>query len=559
MKLTRVIAVGLVSLLFAMPGRAGGRNSPQLSDTVDLPAAFDFDFSLASKMRSQIGAVKDLPVDDSAIQAGQTVFESLTKSQMVSSLGLPYRWTFSLVRSADLNAVSLPDGEVAAYQGLAKLIGTDRGLWAAVLSHEVAHVERRHAVRKALYRLYLQRQIEYYRMRQRYGDKSAGWTVLALQVAGTIAEKKLSRDLEHDADSQGMLLMARAGYHPDYVFAMHHLMRLASGEQSKFGAFFSDHPRWETRDQRSERAYMDALAEYNRLWPDPTSSPGGQAPTVAFLGKPRTSESEQRSSGDIVLPVSCRNARLPITLVVRLTDKEGRSLATLDGAETQRRMTCLDRDDAVPTTIHIPSAVATGHERMVKAYIDFVESDGVVLERSREINVHLPRVPKAETSVMAKVDVEPSLGESAVVGQELPPVSPAVKTPVSAPAVVAASSHPVAPDHPTVIQPTSLAPTVAQQVPVGAIRGLEITVETDPNGGARIVNESPGSVAEWIGLRLGCIITGLNGRPIGTAGDLVAAMTNREVGSPIKVRYMFRSQLGEFQKETVVVLPNESR
>jgi Zn-dependent protease with chaperone function len=558
MKLTRAIAVGLVSLFLAMPIRAGGRNSPQLSDSVDLPAAFDFDFSLASKMRSQIGAVRDLSADDSAIQAGQTVFESLTKSQMVSSLRLPYRWTFSLVRSADLNAVSLPDGEVAAYQGLAKLIGTDRGLWAAVLSHEIAHVERRHAVRKALYRLYLQRQIEYYRMRQRYGDKSAGWTVLALQVSGTIAEKKLSRDLEHDADSQGMLLMARAGYHPDYVFAMHHLMRLASGEQSKFGAFFSDHPRWETRDQRGERAYMDALAEYNRLWPDPTSSPGGQAPTVAFLGKPKTSESEQRSSGDIVLPVSCRNARSPITLIVRLTDKEGRSLATLDGAETQRRMMCLDRDDAVPTTIHIPSTIA-GHERMVKAYIDFVESDGFVLERSREINVHLPKVPKAETRVMAKVDVEPSLVENVVVGQELPPVSPAVKTPAPAPTVAAASSQPVAPDHPAVIQPTSLAPILAQQVSVGAIRGLEITVETDANGGARIVKESPGRVAEWIGLRLGYIITGLNGRPIGTAGDLAAAMTNRELGSPIKVRYMFRSQLGEFQKETLLVLPNESR
>ena len=36
--------------------------------------------------------------------------------------------------------------------------------------------------------------------------------LVGLRVAGGIAEKKLSRDLEHDADAQGMLLMARAGY-----------------------------------------------------------------------------------------------------------------------------------------------------------------------------------------------------------------------------------------------------------------------------------------------------------------------------------------------------------
>lgn len=553
MQFTRLIALGLICLLPTTPARTGTRNSPPLTETVDLPASFDFDFSLASKMRPQVGAVRDLPPDDSGIQAGQAVFKQLTNSEMVSSLGLPYRWTFSVVRSADLNAVSLPDGEVAAYQGLAKLIGTNQGLWAAVLSHEIAHVERRHSVRKALYRLYLQRQIEYYKLRQRYGDKNAGWSILALQVSGTIAEKKLSRDLEHDADSQGMLLMARAGYHPDYVFAMHHLMRLASGEQSKFGAFFSDHPRWETRDQRSERAYVDALAEYSRLWPDPTSSPGGPAPTVAFLGKTGTRESDQKSVGDIILPVSCRNASQPITLVVRLTDKEGRSLATLDGGQTRRRVTCLDRDDAVPTTIHIPSAIAVGHERMVKAYIDLVGSDGFVLERSREINVHLPKVSKAEAGTVAKVDVEPSLTENTAAD------SSAGNTTASAPAVVAASPHIVVPVDPALVHPTSLAPIVAQQSPAGAIRALGIIVETDPNGGVTIVKESPGGVGDTIGLRLGYVITGLNGKTIGTASDLVAAMTNRELGVPITLKYKFRSQLGDFQKETVVMLPNEGR
>jgi predicted Zn-dependent protease len=180
---------------------------------------------------------------------------------------LPYRWTFAIVDTPVVNAGSLYDGGVTANRGLSRLIGANRGLWAAVLSHEVAHVARRHGIRQYLYHEYIQQQIRYWQMRSYYGDKSAGWTVLALRISGAIAEKKLSRDLEHDADAQGMLLMARAGYHPDYVFAMHHLLRINGGEQSKFGAFFSGHPRWETRDQRTEKAYSEALAEYNRLWP----------------------------------------------------------------------------------------------------------------------------------------------------------------------------------------------------------------------------------------------------------------------------------------------------
>lgn len=115
-------------------------------------------------------------------------------------------------------------------------------------------------------------------MRAAAGDKSANWSISA-----PIAEKKLSRELEHDADITGMLLMARAGYHPDNEFAVHHLLKAESGEQSKVAVFFSTHPRWETRDQRDDKTYLNALAEFNRLWPDASSSPGGTPPAVAFL------------------------------------------------------------------------------------------------------------------------------------------------------------------------------------------------------------------------------------------------------------------------------------
>jgi hypothetical protein len=113
-----------------------------------------------------------------------------------------------------------------------------------------------------------------------------------------------------------MLAMARAGYHPDYVFALHHLLVMNSREQSKFAAFFSDHPRWETRDQRSDKIYGDALGEFNRVWPDAASSPGGKPPVVAFLGQPEARENKEERSGDIRIPMYCRNADAPVDVLL---------------------------------------------------------------------------------------------------------------------------------------------------------------------------------------------------------------------------------------------------
>src|SRR2546429_1932448 len=78
--------------------------------------------------------------------------------------------------------------------------------------------------------------------------------------------------------------------------SLHHILRATTGERSKFAAFFSTHPRWETRDQRDDRAYADALAEYGRSWPDPDASPGGKPPMVAFGSGHDRPRSEEHTS-----------------------------------------------------------------------------------------------------------------------------------------------------------------------------------------------------------------------------------------------------------------------
>ncbi len=284
----------------------------KLKDDVALPSDFALDYQLGLSERGKIRGGNALLEGTPYNEAGSAVFSKLILNPSVASLGLPYKWNFTIVNDGSVNAYSLPDGEVSVGSGLAKLIGTNPGLWSAVLSHETAHTARRHAVRKYLYSVYVNEMIQYYQLRARAGDNSANWAILGLRISAPIAAARLSRNLEHDADIHGMMLMAREGYHPDYVFGLHHLVRASTGEQSKFMAFFSSHPRWETRDQRDDRAYADALAEYDRLWPDPTVSPGGMPPLVAFVGKPSAQENKKDKTADLTLPIYCRNAAEPL-------------------------------------------------------------------------------------------------------------------------------------------------------------------------------------------------------------------------------------------------------
>jgi hypothetical protein len=366
-----------------------------LSQDLQLPADYDIDLQLAISSRSRLMGTSAEITGTRANVIGDEVFHNLVSA----GFNQPYPWKLTLVGNDAVNASSTAGGQLYIYGGILPILGENRGLWAATLSHEVAHTGRRHQVRAYMQMVYNQRMIEFFRARAAAGDKSATWSLVGFQVASTMALKKMMRDQEHDADTQGMLLMARAGYHPDYVFALHHLLLAKTGEQSKFGAFFSDHPRWETRDQRSEKAYGDALAEFERAWPDVESSPGGNPPLVAFVGEPQAKENKATGMADITVPMYCRNATHPVDAVVlfqknkhpvpsanpQFADKVG-NLAF------RQEITCPTKDEA-PVAISIPATAASPHDRSVKATV-LVATDSALIAQSKVFDVHFPKVKR---------------------------------------------------------------------------------------------------------------------------------------------------------------------
>ena len=62
-------------------------------------------------------------------------------------------YTLTVLNSREANAFSLPGGFVFITRGLLNLIGSDEAQLAAVLAHEIAHVEKKHGVNAVLRQL----------------------------------------------------------------------------------------------------------------------------------------------------------------------------------------------------------------------------------------------------------------------------------------------------------------------------------------------------------------------------------------------------------------------
>ena len=283
---------------------------------------------------------------------GTDVFHDLVGTSLVAEAKLD--WRFAILENDSVNAYSDARGHVWVAGGLAQLLNEDRGLWAAVLSHEIAHVILRHP----------------------------NLALKGLHLALPYVFGKVLRDREHRADATGMMLMAGAGYHPDSVFALQHLLRQVRGEIPKPLAFLSTHPRWDTREEHSRRVYEEALAEFERRWPDAATSPGGLPPLLAFLGDPQVSAAPEPSTVELRVPLHCRNARGPVSVV--LSPEHGSDI----GKEFRQETHCPEQEDGV---LRVPLDQAqAGSRRSFRARVSVYGTDGRLRALSKAFEVRFP-------------------------------------------------------------------------------------------------------------------------------------------------------------------------
>ncbi len=225
--------------------------------------------------RSQTGLIST----GDAYEHLQRVFSRMIEApDFKGGAPIPYRVFY--MDSPAINACAAGGGSLYVTAGLMQAIGGNEGVLAFVMGHEMIHNRNQHAARRYLRLMSMDH--EYRRLYIQNGELAAS----IYAVAARIAENKIERDEEHEADQLGLLIAAEAGYHPDYAIFAERLLRARTGEDSKFAAFFSSHPRWTTREERTESNYDEALAVFDRYWPSVEDSPGKQYVRVRVANGP---------------------------------------------------------------------------------------------------------------------------------------------------------------------------------------------------------------------------------------------------------------------------------
>jgi predicted Zn-dependent protease len=150
----------------------------------------------------------------------------------------PYSFQVAIVESEVVNAGALPGGRIFVYSGLLRRCGT-ADEFAAVLAHEMMHVERRHGMKN------VGRQAAVSLLMALLGSPDS----LAAAMGSQMASLKYQRGDEEEADAEGLRLMVRAGY--DAGAAARFFGRLAEQERGlKLPEYLSTHPDPEGRARR---------------------------------------------------------------------------------------------------------------------------------------------------------------------------------------------------------------------------------------------------------------------------------------------------------------------
>jgi len=375
----------------------------QIPDAPSIPRNFTLDFETAARLRPQLIA-QSMPAAGT-YALGRLVFDRLI-AQGSAPAPTKFKWELRIVDDGQFNAYSSPDGTIYVETGLARLAGTSAGLWAAVLSHEIAHVLHRDWASRYLYQKALETGSAATLVLGDPGLPSpsgdAHWSD-AQNASENFA--RFCRRLEIEADREGVTLMARAGYHPDFVPALHHLLHAqGSGPDALSVSLSAMHPCWEERDRELNRAYVDASVEFEHRWLDWHTSPGGNPPTLVFAEPPTVRKiGSNKKTGvkvwEILIPMHCENLVGAVEVVLRERSRSGNASSAPtgqpnrpanppdDGLDSRQLTGCTSPRTTITFTLTDSASPARPQSRWTDVYV--LDAWGGVLARA-----DVPRLPR---------------------------------------------------------------------------------------------------------------------------------------------------------------------
>ncbi len=270
--LNRIALPALVSLLLA---GCAGTNSKQFGGLID---AIVPEGSTKQVLKGANDATREWTPEEerqfgqemSAVLLGaRPLVKNMQVQRYVNQVGLwiamqsaepNLPWRFGVIDSNNVNAFAAPGGYVFITKGLFLRLNNESEL-AGVLGHEITHVVKHHHVKIVKKRGMVQIGAG---LVQSQVDKSGGGAAdKAVQQAMLNASKNLlssglDKEDEYDADREGVVLAARAGYSP-YGLPTVLQMYAASAGDSGLDLLFATHPAPTDRLNRLDKLMGDKL------------------------------------------------------------------------------------------------------------------------------------------------------------------------------------------------------------------------------------------------------------------------------------------------------------
>lgn len=173
---------------------------------------------------------------------------------------LPFQ--FQVVDIDDINAFAMPGGFIYITRGMLNFVENDDEL-AGVIGHEIAHVALRHSAQQ----IELVTAAQAAMQRLSTHDPNLGsiyenqGAQIAVEVTSNILLRGWGREAELDADENGTLYMAAAGYDPQGILNL--FSRLANYESQPSNSLermLATHPSFSERTARVEQTIEDNLS-----------------------------------------------------------------------------------------------------------------------------------------------------------------------------------------------------------------------------------------------------------------------------------------------------------
>lgn len=199
-RITRLLTLSCFSLLLlVLCFKYAG---PVLVDGMVKIFPYSWEKKLGTAIMAELQPRDFRPPAPEAIQALDSIVEQLLTG---TSNPAGYQFHVHIFPQQIVNALALPGGDIIVFQGLLNIAETPEEL-AGVLAHEMQHILLRHAtrnlVREAAVKLF------FFLMAGEIYNK-------ALQAAESLVYLRYSREMEAEADREGMRTIIAGGVNPD--------------------------------------------------------------------------------------------------------------------------------------------------------------------------------------------------------------------------------------------------------------------------------------------------------------------------------------------------------